>query len=576
MEAVANGALVVVTHVESRAAEAEARARTTVDPVFEGIQGDLGPSSAETGQAPSTAVGIGGGKPTGPPPGQEPPAAPREGSPRAVHEEWARSLMETGLAPRPGPGAPAGPAVGLGTYQSVGGEMSFPSPEAAFAAYDEALARAGGREVGIFRNLDAKTTEYVVRVGDEHSVSAPIRGKWESVLHRHPNPENVLTRRMPAPQDVFNSAWSALRAERPVTEFIDYPLPDGRRGLVSYTVEARGRVTIKYERADGTRVERTFDSVGAYASHYAERTTFVDPNSSEYQWMIRDLDEFYALREPSGFATAAGTLKPGAAPKGEIAAKPEDVERPAKGGARVAAPRVRTRAELDRASQALAQRIEMLKKHPDSWEMADKLDVIRKELNEGREADASMRITTLEREVARAQLSLSSGMLERLYGEPAEVLGSRVIEYVPSAEGPPIDLGPGTPSKTDVTGQKLLAHVRRAVAEFDPSMFTEAERLALKDAERSGGRSKRSSLYDAYRGSHIDRLAKRAVFEDETLEHVYVTVNLEYGADFYDSQTGHWYDITTNKAWRAHQRKYGPTVPGKTTVPGFRLPTEPQ
>jgi hypothetical protein len=465
-----------------------------------------------------------------------------------------------------------------GTYKSVRGELSFPTPEAAFAAYDEALARAGGREVGIFRNVEAKTGEYVVRVGDEHTVSPP-QGKWESVLHRHPNPENVLTRRMPAPQDVHNTLLSSFRSGRPVTEFIDYALPDGRRGLVSYTVEpVRGRVTIKYERADGTGVERTFDSVEAYASHYSERTTYVDPKSPEYQWMMRDLEDFYAQREPSGFATAAGIARPGAAPKSEAASKPEGViERPTgKGAPRPAEPRVRTRVELDRATQAMAQRIETLKQHHDAAKMADELDVIRKELGEGREADASARITALEKRIGRAQLSLSSGMFERLYGEPTEVLGSRVIEYTPVADSPPIDLGPETPLLTDATGQKLLAHVRRAVAEFDASMFTEAERLALKDAERSGGRSRRNSLYDAFRGSHIDRLAKKAVLEDQTLSgHVQVTLNLEYGADFYDSETGIWYDITTNRAWRAHKQKYGPEVPGRAIVPGFRLPTEP-
>jgi hypothetical protein len=579
VEAVADGALVAVTHVESRGVEAEARARTKVDPVFEGVQGGLLPEPLEMGSAPATAAGIGGGKPPGPPPGQEPPAVPHEGSPRAAQEEWARNLTETGLAPRPGPGAPAGPPVIAGTYETVRGEMSFQTPEAAFAAYDEALARAGGREVGIFRNIEAKTGEYVVSVGDEFTVSVRQPGRWESVLHRHPNPENVLTRRMPAPQDVQNTGLSAFRSGRPVTEFIDYPLPDGRRGLVSYTVEpTRGRVTIKYDRADGTRVERTFNSTQAYASHYAERTTYVDPKSAEYEWMMRDLDDFYAQREPSGFSTAAGIVKPGVAPKSEAAPKSEGViERPAgKGAPTLAAPRVRTRVELDRATQALAQRIETLKQHPDSWKMADELDLIRKELSEGREADASTRITALDGRVARAQMSLSSGMLENLYGEPAEVLGSRVTEYTPSTEGPPIDLGPGTPTAVDATGQKLLAHVRTAVAEFDPSMFTEAERLALKDAEMRGGKSRRSSLYDAYRGSHIDRLAKRAVLEDQTLEHVQVTLNLEYGADFYDSRTGYWYDITTNKAWRAHQRKYGPTVSGRATVPGFRLPTEPQ
>jgi hypothetical protein len=56
-----------------------------------------------------------------------------------------------------------------------------------------------------------------VRVGDEHAVTGPGGGNWESVLHTHPNPENVLTRRMPAPLDVGNMRDAAVRAGRPLT-----------------------------------------------------------------------------------------------------------------------------------------------------------------------------------------------------------------------------------------------------------------------------------------------------------------------------------------------------------------------
>jgi hypothetical protein len=49
-------------------------------------------------------------------------------------------------------------------------------------------------------------------------------------------------------------------------------------------------------------------------------------------------------------------------------------------------------------------------------------------------------------------------------------------------------------------------------------------------------------------------------------------VDFERGADFYDSRTGYWYDITTTAAWEQHVRDYGPTQPGRTPIPGFRLP----
>jgi hypothetical protein len=205
--------------------------------------------------------------------------------------------------------------------------------------------------------------------------------------------------------------------------------------------------------------------------------------------------------------------------------------------------------------------------------MADALDAIRKQLSEGRDADASMNITGLENRVARAHLTLASGGLEQLYGEPTEVLGARLIEYVPAAEGPPVRLDPTTPPALDATGQQLLAHVRRAVGEFDPTMFSKAEHAALERADPTV----RKALYNAYRGSHIDRLTKKYVFEDETLEHVEFARNFERGADFFDSHTGFWYDITTTGQWKAHVRRYGgPAQGGQTPVPGFRLPTEPQ
>jgi hypothetical protein len=564
LAAAVDGALIVVTHkIGQMAPEGTARSRPSLPQI--GFREATRPVTEPAGR-PSTAAGVGSGEP----PAAGGPAEAAPSKPPAAHGEWVSGMAERGLGPRPGPGAPAGPKVGAGTYEAVDGRRSFSSPDTAFAAYDEAAARAGDREVGIFMRKGGG--EYVVKVGDQHSVPSPGEG-WESVLHRHPNPENVLTRRMPAPQDVQKTMHSAARNGHPVSEFIEYPLPDGRRGLVAYTVEPQGgRVKIRYQRADGVVVERAFASIEDYARHYGERTTYVDPAGPEYRWMIQDLHEFYSDAPWSEAATARGTLKPGARSPGGGPAAAEPAAAPP-GEARQAAGRrapARTRAQLERATQAIEQRLTELESHPDAPAMANELDLIRHQLREGRDADAASRIIALERRMARALLYRAQSGLSTIYGETEQVIGARVIQYVPQAEGPPLRLDPTTPHPLDATGQKLLAHVRAAIPLAEAEGFTEAELAALRTVERG----QRSSLRDAYRGSHIDRIAKRAVMEDPELGHVLVTVNFEQGADFYDSRTGYWYDMTTTGQWKAHVAKYGPTVPGYVTVPGFRLPTE--
>ena len=244
----------------------------------------------------STAAGIGGDRPPGPPP-RVAPAAAVPGSPRALHEAWAGRLAETGLSPRSGPGKPAGPPVSKGDYVTVSGEHTFSGPEKAFAAYHEALARVGSKEVGIFWNVESPTPQYRVGVGDEHGVSPP-GDEWVTVMHSHPNPDNVLTLRGPAPKDVWETWRTTLRLNHPVTEFIDYPLPNGRRGLVAYTAEPDGRITIKFDKADGSRITREFKDPDDYKRHWGERTTYIDPGSPEYKWRMRDVADDYATRRP--------------------------------------------------------------------------------------------------------------------------------------------------------------------------------------------------------------------------------------------------------------------------------------
>jgi hypothetical protein len=307
LHALGDGALYLVVHKASaRAAEVQATRRPDFPVRAEGpgvlpapVRVDV-PTSQPAPTARGTTRG-GGGEMGGP----ADIASARPGTPeyhRARHDAWVQGLREGGLAPREPAPTSGGAPVREGTFRD-----GITDPDTALASYDEALSRAGGREVGIFRNVE--TGEYAVRVGDEHGLRAPVRGNWETVLHRHPNPENVLTRRLPAPQDVEQAVFEAFRGGRRRTEFIEFEYPDGRRGRSAYTVDpARKKISIEWERPDGTRVQREFGSLREYAEFYGERTTYVDPKSAEYEWIMRDLADFYSSLPVSGL-TARGAAR---------------------------------------------------------------------------------------------------------------------------------------------------------------------------------------------------------------------------------------------------------------------------
>jgi len=225
---------------------------------------------------------------------------------RLLHEGWTEQMLRGGLTPGQSE-APAstGEPLRAGTFRD-----GLQTPDAAYRAYDEALARANGREVGIFRNIE--TGEYCVRVGNEHSINPPVRGNWEGVLHYHPNPRNVLTYRMPAPADIEGTAIDAARAGQPITEFVEYPVPGVGRGRVAYTVtppETAGgplRIEIAFERPNGERVRRTYSSLGEYQRAWGERTRYVEPGSREYEWMMQDMDDFYGRSGRSEHASSSG------------------------------------------------------------------------------------------------------------------------------------------------------------------------------------------------------------------------------------------------------------------------------
>ncbi len=225
----------------------------------------------------------GGGQPHAPAPDIEPPRGTPEHH-RWRHEQWIKTAdLSSRPAPPPATGLPPLPERHL--YAD-----HIPDPEQAMRVYDMAYSRAGGKEVGLFRN--ARDGTYAVMVGTPHGVDAPAgRGPWEGVLHRHPNQGNILTLRNPAPADVADTAMRAFQAEKPITEIVEHDLPDGTRGRTRYTVQPTYpfEVTVEFLKPDGTVETRPYPSLQEYARAYGERTLYLDPADPLYKWVMADL-----------------------------------------------------------------------------------------------------------------------------------------------------------------------------------------------------------------------------------------------------------------------------------------------
>lgn len=235
-----------------------------------------------------------------------------------------------------------------------------------------------------------------------------------------------------------------------------------------------------------------------------------------------------------------------------------------------------SKAQLEQVAHGLELRMEQLESHSGANEMYDKLNSILTQLDENRLREASIGIAELEQAMDAAGAHKSDEGQTQVYGGPDEVPGMRETKYAKPEEKAPINLLDSTaPSEDDATGQALLAYVSRAVKKFDSTgALTEKEMEAVRSAKPED----QKNMYLMYRGTAIDRLAKEMVMEEETLPYVIVTVNREYGADFYDtnSEQAYWYDITTLGQWKKHEVKYGPDVPGRAKIPGARLPSEPE
>ncbi|MDX2136646.1 MAG: hypothetical protein SF123_01005 [Chloroflexota bacterium] len=167
----------------------------------------------------------------------------------------------------------------------------------------------------------------------------------------------------------------------------------------------------------------------------------------------------------------------------------------------------------------------------------------------------------------------------QIFNEHEEGLkGMRVIEDTPSGKGVQLVLDETCPPPHDLTGQKLLEHAQRAIEIFNDTMpLSEAQIAEIRTLEKRGDMAKAKTAYAKYRGSAIDGIMKGLVENDNTLEHVYVTVNREKGIDFFDAQNHAQYDLTTKGAWNPHIRKYHITkdkAGNPINYPMYRIPTE--
>jgi hypothetical protein len=270
-----------------------------------------------------SSVTTGGGRGGAPPPRRR-SALDVADEHRVRHQEWSTDMVRLGRMPGQAVAdVPASPAsvFKAGTLHRTPGE--------AYAEYMQRLAETGDRkEVGIFRNI--ATGEYRVMVGEEGHVSYPAHMGWESVLHFHPNRDNVLVFRMPSPADVNNTILAVGASGHAITEFVEWPLPGGGRGRATFTVTPSPlRIYLEYRDAAGEVQVRSYSSFREYRAAWAERKRGVsaairdeeesarqgkdvDRPNPDYVDLMADTDRFFeALRAEQAAAAARASSMTG-------------------------------------------------------------------------------------------------------------------------------------------------------------------------------------------------------------------------------------------------------------------------
>jgi hypothetical protein len=103
--------------------------------------------------------------------------------------------------------------------------------------------------------------------------------------------------------------------QRPITEFVEFPMPDGSRGRTSWTVkpgtkDSGAKLIVEYVNEKGERVVQEYSHPLEFQKEWGSRTRFVDPDpqNPHYQDLRKDIDEWLAARrrEQGGFEEVDG------------------------------------------------------------------------------------------------------------------------------------------------------------------------------------------------------------------------------------------------------------------------------
>jgi hypothetical protein len=201
--------------------------------------------------------------------------------------------------------------------------------DAAYAAYNRALLASNGKEVAIYHNPE--TGEYRVMVGSEVGVRAPEAFGWNALLHYHPNAGNVLTFRLPAPQDFRGLMMRYLAEGVMVREFLEFDIPGVGRGRTEFGIDPAHAEPfyVRIHQPDGSSRMLRFAHDGHYTAYWGDRTIAVPKDSPVYDAMIRDIEAY--LRS-TGAAQRGDFGPPAAKPAAPENAAPGAKQPPAGSG----------------------------------------------------------------------------------------------------------------------------------------------------------------------------------------------------------------------------------------------------